>query len=70
MAYSSAMEILWFCFFVGWLCNHLCLHYGGTELFRKVRNVFLGFILADFLMGGVYAIIGVITGVSYQVFPA
>ncbi|TVM19982.1 hypothetical protein DPQ33_01785 [Oceanidesulfovibrio indonesiensis] len=70
MAYSSAMDILWFSFFVGWLCNHLCLHYGGTALFRKVRNVFLGFILADFLMGGLYAIIGMITGMSYQVFPA
>ncbi len=69
LAYSGAMEVLWLSFFIGWLANHLCLHYGGTALFKKVRTLFLGFILADFLMGGVYAIIGLITGASYQVLP-
>jgi hypothetical protein len=37
-AYSSAMWILWFSFFVGWACNALCLRYGGVPLFKKTRN--------------------------------
>ncbi len=68
-AYSSGMKILWFSFFIGWLCNHICLHYGGAALFKQVRNLFLGFIIGDFVMGGVFAIIGLFTGYSYQVLP-
>ncbi len=70
MAYSSAMRILWFSFFVGWLCNHLSLHYGGTALFNKVRNFFIGLIIGDFLMGGIWAIAAFVTGTGYQVLPA
>ena len=39
-AYSSAMQILWFSFFVGWPCNALCMRYGGVVLFKKLRSVF------------------------------
>ena len=70
LAYSSAMRILWFSFFLGWLCNTLCLRYGGTLLFRKVRFLFIGFIIGDFLMGGGWALIGLFTGISYQVLPS
>ncbi len=70
MAYSSAMRILWFSFFLGWLCNTLCLRYGGTQLFRRVRLLFIGFIIGDFLMGGGWAVIGLLTGISYQVLPS
>lgn len=67
--YSSAMRILWFSFFVGWLCNHLTLRYGGVSLYRKVRYLFIGFILGDFLMGGIFAVIGLYMGQSYLVLP-
>jgi hypothetical protein len=70
-AYSSAMRILWFSFLVGWLANHLCLHYGGMVLFRNVRNFFIGLIIGDFLMGGLWAVVGLIMGgAGYQVLPA
>ncbi len=67
--YSSAMRILWFSFFLGWLCNHLTLRYGGIALLKRVRLLFIGFILGDFLMGGVFALIGLWTGQSYLVLP-
>ncbi|QGY39441.1 hypothetical protein GM415_04665 [Pseudodesulfovibrio cashew] len=68
-AYSGGMKILWFPFFLGWLCNHLVLHYGGTSLYNRVRYLFVGLVLGDFLMGGAYAVIGLFTGQSYNVFP-
>jgi hypothetical protein len=68
--YSSAMHILWFSFLVGWLCNHLTLRYGGVELFSRVRRLFVGLIIGDFLMGGIWALIGLIVGSSYQVLPS
>ncbi|EPR44130.1 hypothetical protein dsx2_1874 [Desulfovibrio sp. X2] len=67
--YSSSMHILWFSFFVGWLVNQVCLRYGGVTLFRKVRYFFFGLILGDFLMGGMWAMIGLHTGMTYQVLP-
>ena len=68
-AYSSSMRILWFSFFIGWLCNTLCIRYGGVVLFRRLRFFFLGLIIGDFLMGGLWAVIGVLAETSYQVLP-
>jgi hypothetical protein len=68
-SYSSAMRILWFSFLVGWLCNHLSLRYGGVALFKKVRFVFIGLIIGDFLMAGSWALVGFFTAASYQVLP-
>jgi hypothetical protein len=68
-AYSSAMRILWFSFFMGWLCNALCMRYGGVVMFKKVRYFFMGLIIGDFLMGGGWAVIGLLSDASYQVLP-
>lgn len=68
-AHGSGMTYLWFSFLAGWLCNHLTLHYGGAGLFKQVRNVFIGCILGDFLMGGAWALAGLFTDIRYSVFP-
>ena len=69
-AYSSAMRILWFSFFVGWLCNALCIRYGGVVLFKSIRYFFVGLIIGDFLMGGSWALVGLFSDASYQVLPS
>nr|MCU0540106.1 hypothetical protein [Desulfobacterales bacterium] len=68
-AYSSAMWILWFSFFAGWVCNALCLRYGGVTLFKKVRYFFVGLIIGDFFMAGSWAIYGLFSYASYLVLP-
>lgn len=68
-AYSSAMWILWASFFIGWLFNSLCMRYGGVVLFKKLRFFFIGLIIGDFLMGGIWAVIGFFCDASYQVLP-
>ena len=68
-AYSSAMWYLWFCFFVGWLCNALCMRYGGVMLYRKVRFFFIGLIIGDFIMAGSWAVFGLFSDASYNVLP-
>lgn len=68
-AYSSAMRILWFSFLAGWICNALCMRYGGVVLFKRVRYFFIGLIIGDFLMGGTFAFIGLFSDASYQVLP-
>ncbi|UZP66636.1 hypothetical protein N1030_13600 [Desulfovibrio mangrovi] len=68
-AYSKSMRVLWFCFLIGWLCNYLVLHYGGTPLYRKVRFFFMGLIVGDILMGGIWAVTGYLSSIHYNVFP-
>jgi hypothetical protein len=68
-AYSSAMWYLWFCFFIGWLCNALCMRYGGVMLYRKVRFFFIGLIIGDFMMAGSWAVFGLFADASYNVLP-
>lgn len=68
-AYSSAMRILWFSFFAGWLFNMLCIRYGGVSLFKKLRFFFIGLIIGDFLMGGLWAVVGLFSDASYLVLP-
>ncbi len=68
-AYSSAMRILWVSFFIGWLANAMCMRYGGVTMFRRLRMLFVGLIIGDFLMGAIWALIGLFADGSYQVFP-
>ncbi len=68
-AYSSAMRILWVSFFIGWVCNAICMRYGGVSLFKKIQFFFIGLIIGDFLMGGGWAIVGLFTDSGYQVLP-
>lgn len=69
-AYSSAMRILWFSFFLGWLANALCMRYGGVLLFKKFRLFFVGLIIGDFLMGGIWAVVGLFADASFQILPS
>ena len=38
--YSSAMRILWFSFFIGWLVNQLSLRYGASIFSKKSASSF------------------------------
>jgi len=67
--YSSAMRILWFSFFVGWLCNNLVLRYGGVSLFREVRRLFIGLVAGDMIMALVWLVVGFYSPFTYHVLP-
>jgi hypothetical protein len=67
--YSSAMQILWFGFFIGWLWNTLVLRYGGVTAFKEVRRLFVGLIVGDITMAIVWLIVGIFTPISYHALP-
>jgi hypothetical protein len=69
VTYSSAMQVLWFGFFIGWLCNILVLRYGGVNLFREARRLFIGLVVGDMVMALVWLAVGVFTSLSYHVLP-
>ena len=67
--YSSAMQMLWFGFLIGWLCNSLVLRYGGANRFREVRRFFIGLIVGDMIMAIFWLIVGFWAPISYHVLP-
>lgn len=53
-----AIKYLWFSLFLSWLTKLIILKYGGVQLYRRLSPLFLGFILGDFIVGGLWSLIG------------
>ncbi|MCU0588840.1 MAG: hypothetical protein MUF52_11880 [Syntrophobacteraceae bacterium] len=68
-AYSTAMQVLWFGFFIGWLCNVVVLRYGGVSLYREVRALFIGLVVGDLVMAAVWLVVGLFASISYHALP-
>jgi len=64
MGASWPMINFWFPVFIAWMIKGLVLRYGGAKLYRQLLPGFLGFILAEFLSAGLWAVIDFCTGVK------
>jgi hypothetical protein len=69
ITYNTATQLLWFSFFLGWVCNWLVFRYGGLRTYTTVRWFFVGLIVGDVMMAVVWIIVGWFTPVAYHVFP-
>ncbi len=47
MVYGYPMLKIWFSVFLGWLCKAMVVRFGGTNLFRELRPLFVGLILGE-----------------------
>jgi len=70
LSFWSSFE-LWFSIFLGWIAKYSILKYGGLKIYRKARPIFLGLVLGEMTCAGIWAIIGMIAGVSmsYRILP-
>ncbi|MCC6728783.1 MAG: hypothetical protein IT208_05530 [Chthonomonadales bacterium] len=60
---------LWCPFLVAWLLKLVILRYGGLRLYRRALPFFLGLVLGDYVMGAIWALIGVVGNMPvYQIF--
>ncbi len=64
-----AMQVIWFSIFLGWLAKFIIIKAGSLKMYRKARPFFLGLILGDCIMGGIWTTIGLIIGRAYNVLP-
>jgi hypothetical protein len=69
MTTAYAAYCFWGSFFIGWLCKYLTLKLGGVAQYRKLRPVFLGVILGESVIGGVWIVVGIVTGIGYRLLP-
>ena len=64
-----ASNYMWFSMLAGSLLNYLITRAGGLKLYRFARPAFLGMIMGEFLMVGVWLVVCAITGVrGYYMF--
>lgn len=48
---------------VGWIIKVLLLRYGGLRAYSTALPIFLGFILGDCVIGGIWSLVNMILGV-------
>ncbi len=53
---------LWFPVFIAWFLKTLIVRYGGLGAYRRALPLFLGTILGEFVMGSLWAILGLLLG--------
>jgi len=53
---------VWFSIFLAWAIKKMVLRYGGAELYKRTRFFFLGLILGQYTVSGLWIIIDFFTG--------
>ena len=60
------MNNIWFSIFWGWLFKSLVVRYSGLKGYRRAKPIFLGVVLGEAFIAGVWAIVGLFSGKGYN----
>ncbi|MGC8977574.1 MAG: DUF6785 family protein, partial [Candidatus Ratteibacteria bacterium] len=62
-AFSTIMmtNALWFSIFISWLIKVLILRYGGPKIYEKFKSSFIGLIVGQFVISGLFLIVDFFT---------
>jgi len=67
---TDTMTWIWFPVLLGWLSKSLILRYGGVKLYRQALPFFIGLVLGDYGVSGLWALYFLASGHSgYRTFP-
>ena len=66
---SYATYCFWGSFFIGWFLKYTVLKFGGVALYRKLRPFVLGIVLGECFIGGIWIVVGLMTGIGYRLLP-
>jgi len=70
MGTSTSFEAMWFSVFVGWAVSAMMRRFSGLYGYRRLRPLFLGFVLGEFVAAGVWIAIDGLSGVKmHKIFP-
>lgn len=70
LANTGTLDWLWMPFLIAWLCKVLIIRYGGIKMYRQALPFFLGLVLGDYVISGVWSLAGSMLGIRmYRMFP-
>ncbi|UCH36331.1 MAG: hypothetical protein JSV65_08250, partial [Armatimonadota bacterium] len=70
MGTSTSFEAIWFSMLIGWAVSALMRRFSGLYGYRRLRPLFLGLILGEFVTAGIWIAIDGFTGVRmHKIFP-
>ena len=61
------MNWVWFSIFLAWLFKTIVLKYGGAAAYSRTRPFFLGLILGQVVVAGMWLVIDYFTGMTGNV---
>jgi hypothetical protein len=62
VAHTQTMSYMWMPFLIAWLIKSVVLRYGGIKLYQRLVPFFMGLIMGDVVVAGLWGIYGVATG--------
>ncbi len=60
---------LWSSIFFGWMIKYFTLKFGGPLMYRRVRPVAFGLIFGEYVMVGIWMVVGFFSGIGYHALP-
>ena len=70
MVFSYPMKAIWFSIFLGWLAKVMIVKFGGSELFKAARPVFIGLIIGETSAASFWLVVSlVMNAMGYEYFP-
>lgn len=60
---------LWSSIFFGWLIKYITLKFGGPMMYKRIRPVAFGLIFGEYVMVGVWMVVGFFSGIGYHALP-
>ena len=61
---------LWSSILIGWFIKYMALKFGGAATYRKIRPIAFGLIFGEYVMVGLWMIVGFFTGIGYFALPS
>ena len=58
------MQLVWSCLFLSWFAKFTILRYGGLKMRSKATPFFLGLIMGEFVVGGFWTLVSVLSGID------
>ncbi len=60
---------VWSSIFFGWVIKYITLKFGGPLAYRRIRPIAFGLIFGEYLMVGIWMVIGFFSGIGYHALP-
>ena len=67
---SWGIQMFLLSIFLGWFFKYIVLKYGGFRAYGKVKPLFLGLILGEYVVGAIWIIVGLFAGRGYRILTA